>query len=388
MSRTSADLKLEDQVRKSFSLKSVPSFAGRPIEEMLDYWYGRSFDGLTPDIMKAGVTSTTAGYVVDVSAPTVWVWAANGQSKVAAWTSIPKTTYDANAWMVETAEADTTVSGIAKDSGNLPSDTSSSLERAANGVKIIPSATSVTLAAEIEGRVGNAPAGDIWPYTKQSKGDSFVRGMDKHLLGDPTTVAGNNLESLLRGASSKTEESSDLTAGDADIYGFDRSSATTYDAYVDRNAGTTATLTLTMIDLIFQNLRPYEEPNLIITGLDTQRRLAGLLQAQEIYTVKNVQFDVNGIRTARGAEAGFEVASYLGVPIIGDGNMRQASGGISDILAMNTKYVALQTAVPIVYQETSDPFINNGFKRRMLWLYVGELQMTRFNTLGKVTFLK
>ena len=378
----------EDQIRETYqskmSLGHVPTF--KSYEEQLDYWYGTAWKGLTADMYKATVATTTTDYIVDVAGPTVTIWAANSPFVTAAWTVLPKTTYDTNSWVVETAEADSTVSGVAKDAGNLPTDSVPTVDRAANGIKVIPSTTSVSTAAQIEGRAGDAPEGDIWPYLKLSKGQNFIRAMDKHLLGDPDTVASNNLESLLRVCSSKGEEDNDLTAGDADIYGFDRSSATTFDAYVNRNSGTAANITLTMMDTAFQNIRPYGNPKVILTGLDTLRRLSTLLQSQEIYTTKNVSFNFNGMQTLSGAEAGFEVASYNGVPMLGDNNMLQTT--ISDVLFLNTDDLALQSAIPVTYQETTDPFINNGFKRRGLWLFAGELQCRRFNTQGKITYIK
>jgi hypothetical protein len=57
--------------------------------------------------------------------------------------------------------------------------------------------------------------------------------MNKMLHTDAGTAAGNNLESIDRAISSGDEEFDKYNPGDCDIYGFDRSADTFFDAYVN-----------------------------------------------------------------------------------------------------------------------------------------------------------
>lgn len=90
------------------------------------------------------------------------------------------------------------------------------------------------------------------------------------LLTDVDTLAGNSFESLDRVVSSKSEEdNTGITAGDADIYGLDRSDSTVSwaDAQVLHNNNTDRDLTLQLVDSLFQNVwTAGGSPKVLLTG--------------------------------------------------------------------------------------------------------------------------
>jgi hypothetical protein len=223
---------------------------------------------------------------------------------------------------------------------------------------------------------------------RQYMGDEHVAHLNKMLLADVDTLAGDNIESIDRVCSSQSEEAALLTAGDADIYGFDRSASAVYDAYVDHNSGTdrsfTDSLLRTMIDTIDENSG--ERPDVIITGFDTAGAIDEQVNTQTRYETLRITVGVNGINTAAGNDVGLRVASYDGIAIIREKDVEKDT--ISRIYGLNTKYIGFDTKLPTQYFESKTFFEVGKLGKEGAYYTAGELVCNRFNAMGKIRDLK
>ena len=127
----------------------------------------------------------------------------------------------------------------------------------------------------------------------------------------------------------------------------------------------------------------------IITGYDSVARIGTLLASQQRYgsgQSVRVQFTVNGIQTISGAEAGFEVASYNGVPIIPDINTLQDT--ISRIYLCDFDHLHMGALTPVQYMESNDWFGLDRFVTMGLYHMQGEVICTKYKAQGKVRDLQ
>ena len=174
-------------------------------------------------------------------------------------------------------------------------------------------------------------------------------------MGDVGTVAGNNFESIDRVCSSQSEESALLDAGDADIYGLDRSASTAYDAYVSHNSGTDRALTSAMMRTAILTIQQNsgKRPNVILTGYDTYEDIIALYESQTRYlTDARISISVNGVQTQAGADVGLVVQAVLGIPVLLDGNVPQDTK--SRVYFLNTEFLFLSIAMPTQYVESNN----------------------------------
>lgn len=241
-----------------------------------------------------------------------------------------------------------------------------------------------------------------WADLVQYMGDEFMNRLNRAVLADADTVPTNGINSLDRIVGSnaelaygKVDDSGVLNAGDLDIYGIDRDAGASWaDAYVNGQAfgSGSRTLALSHLDSLFTNCRPYwndasMNSKVIITGFDTLERIEQLLQAQQRFpAVTRVTMTVNGIQTVAGAEAGFDVASYKGVPIIPDVNVLQDT--ISRIMLLDLDSVHLGTLTPVQYLESEDYLALDKIAKKGLYYMQGEVVCNKFKGNGKVRDLQ
>jgi len=221
---------------------------------------------------------------------------------------------------------------------------------------------------------------------KQYMAKEFTNHVNKMLHGDADTLAGSNIESLDRVCSSQSEEAALLTAGDADIYGFDRSASTAYDAYVNHNSGTDRALSESMLRTGIDSIEEASgaRPNVIITGFDTARDIDALVNTQTRYVTERVSINVGdaGIKTAAGNDAGLRVAAFDSIPIIRDKDVTKDTK--SRVYLLNTEYLYVGVKQPVQYYETQDFFVAGTLGKKGMYYMAAELVCTRFNAQGKI----
>jgi hypothetical protein len=204
------------------------------------------------------------------------------------------------------------------------------------------------------------------------------------------------IESIDRVVGSYSEATACYTTGtNADVYNFTyarHGNTTTYDAYVDHNSTTDRVLELGFIDDLIENADTYgaKRENLIfLTKHDTKMEWNALLEGkQRFMEKKNVSYTMNGVKSAVGTDAGFEVASYDSIPIFTSNNI--AADGIGRVYLLDLEHLYIAVALPTLLLETKrqDFLLNDKLQTKHAYMTGCELRCTKFKSQGKVIDLK
>ena len=382
----------------------------RTITDMERYYYGAgnamgySYSG--SELLKADspMLSTTGGTYQAIYGRKVW---SQLNQEFNAFSILPKKPWDRSGWRVITAKPSEVAGGGVAENATLPDTQRPTFQHVAAKPKTIAhtfdmSETAIFLADKDDGM------GDIRSVLKEEMGKHHAEMINKMLLTDVDTTAGNNFESLDRVTASNADlelsSNEHCSAGDLDIYSIDRSdSANSWaDAEVscagDALAASQRTMSLDHLDEMFQKLWIRGgNPKVVLTGYDTLMRLQQLLQSQQRFMEeKRVTPTYNGVKGVPGMEAGFIVATYNGVPIIPSKDVTKGgpsnADGLSKMYFLDTDYLYFSTAIPTQYFEsgieTGDPFAINRLGQEGLYRSMGEIWTTFFGAQGSVRDLK
>ena len=373
----------------------------RTIEDMERLYYGAgagsnawAYSGT--DLLKADsplVSSTTGTYQAIFGRK---VWSQLNQ-EFNAFSILPKKPWEKSGWRVVTTKPGN-ATGL-PENGTLPETTKPEFAEVSTKPKTVAnsfdlSETAMFLADKDDG------LGDARAVMKMEMAKSHAESINKMLLADLDTPAGNNFESIDRAVSSSFVETAsfgDVSAiTDHNQYNITRNGAGAgsrqwYDSNVDAGStGTERALTLNILDGMFRSVwERGGQPKVILTGYDTLEKIQQLLQPQQRFTeMKRVVPGVNGVKGVPGMEAGFVVATYNGVPLIPSKDVHAESGGLSRLYFMDTDYTYFCTAKPTLYHEsgieTGDPFGINRLGQMGLFHTMGELWQLFYGAHGKV----
>jgi hypothetical protein len=373
----------------------------RTIEDMERLYYGAgagsnawAYSGT--DLLKADsplVSSTTGTYQAIFGRK---VWSQLNQ-EFNAFSILPKKPWEKSGWRVVTAKPDDAI-GL-PENGTLPETTKPEFAEVSTKPKTVAnsfdlSETAMFLADKDDG------LGDARAVMKMEMAKSHAESINKMLLADLDTPAGNNFESIDRAVSSSFVETAsfgDVSAiTDHNQYNITRNGAGAgsrqwYDSNVDAGStGTERALTLNILDGMFRSVwERGGQPKVILTGYDTLEKIQQLLQPQQRFTeMKRVVPGVNGVKGVPGMEAGFVVATYNGVPLIPSKDVHAESGGLSRLYFIDTDYTYFCTAKPTLYHEsgieTGDPFGINRLGQMGMFHTMGELWQLFYGAHGKV----
>lgn len=174
-----------------------------------------------------------------------------------------------------------------------------------------------------------------------------------------------------------------------------------FNCYVDANynngtstgQSTARQLTLPMIDNMFLACMPYWENNstagkALVTGYDTLAKLQMILQPQQRYQgFVSAQFDVNGIKTVEGQNTGFQVATYNGVPLLPDKQVKK--DGVSRMYLLDNDIIFNGVLRAPTVELSENPIITGKYIRLCDMNTMGEIQVSgAFKGLGKIVHLK
>ena len=384
----------------------------RTVTDMERYYYGAGnamgYTYTGSELLKADspMLSTTAGTYQAIYGRKVW---SQLNQEFNAFSILPKKPWDRSGWRVITAKPNAgTLHGGVAENATLPETVKPTFQHVAAKPKTIAhtfdmSETAIFLADKDDGM------GDIRSVLKEEMGKHHAEMINKMLLTDVDTPAGNNYESLDRitaafhddGTTASTtgmnDGHSDLSANDdLDIYSIDRENNSWSNAEMSNNVvsdtSTDRVLSLDQLDDLFQ--RVWERggnPKVILTGYDTLMRLQQLLQSQQRFMEeKRVTPTYNGVKGVPGIEAGFIVATYNGVPIIPSKDVQKDT--LSRMYLLDTDYMYFSTAIPTQYFEsgieTGDPFAINRLGQEGLYRTMGEVWTTFFGAQGQIRALK
>lgn len=295
---------------------------------------------------------------------------------------LPKTPYRKAGFRVKTARGVTLGSSGVAENGAIPDTTLPTYTELAMTLKHHVDSYNQSILQDLRSSVDNDDLG--MDQLRRDTGEEHAKSINASLLGDANTVAGNNFESIDRVCSSQSDESANLDAGDADIYGFDRSGSTALDAYVDHNSGTDRTLTQEMIRDAINSIdeNSGERPNVIVTGFDTYGEIQKLYSTLARYDVARIKTGFNGVETAAGNDVGLEVMAIEGIPVIRDAQVVKDT--ISRIYFLNTNHLSMDIAMPTRNFETDDALALDALQTKGMFVTAGELKCVKFSAQGKI----
>lgn len=212
--------------------------------------------------------------------------------------------------------------------------------------------------------------------------------MNAQLLVEFGTLASDKFESIDRITASSVEQAAcGETTGDEDLYGVDRSANTWFNSNVSHNSNVDRDLSDGLIRGIIETIgQSGGQPGIIMTGWDTARAVSGLYQSQIRYNAlgaARVAPSVNGIQFKEGIEAGVNVTTLYGLPMIVSKNVkvdtlsRMYFLDASNPNNADTPRLCLKVAKPTQYFEAGinqgTPFAVNVFGNEGLYRTMAEL---------------
>ena len=227
--------------------------------------------------------------------------------------------------------------------------------------------------------------------------------LDKDTNSSAQDAMINTKLSLLYGSHDRTGASDGRQAGNLFIQtGNDAGYAATpsfMDAVVNFGDGYGSlqgrTLTLSLLNTVIRELRQEGgNPKVMLTGYDTIQHISDLLQSQERFMdATEIVPTHGGVKGVKGAEVGFRVASYYGIPLIPCKEMPQtgqsASNKLSDILLLDTDHLWLAMVKPTQYFEdgidSGNPFGVKKLGNQAMYRTIGETGCSFFKGQGKIT---
>lgn len=374
------------------------SFRIRTIQDMERLYYDEEFNSYITKV-DAPVLSTTTGVYNAIYGAQVWAQI-NQEANV--WGVLPKTPWQRSGWRVLTTRAGTTADGGVAENATLPDTIKPLFLEVSTKPKTVAHTFDVSEIQDFLATSGDDAIGDM-EFMRVVIGNKHREALNQQLLVDFDTLAGDALESIDRVTGSDNEETSlSYTAGDADIYGIDRSANSWSDGSSDHNSGTDRVIT---DKLIRNRINTIAEnggnTTIIITGYDTLTSIQGLYDSQVRYNPlgeTTVKISVNGIETADGINAGIKLATLYGIPLILSKDVTKDTISriyfldTSDPEGFGTPRLGIDVAKPTQYFEAGmnkgDPFGINKFGNEGMFRTMGELKCRFFAAQGKIRDLK
>jgi hypothetical protein len=357
----------------------------RTIEELLAYYYGRDFD-----IRKADdpFLTTTPGVYNPIYGAMAW---AQLNYEANAFGVIPKSAWDRSGWRVITTK--TSASGV-PEGGVIPDSAKPNFQQISTRPKQIVRVFENSFVAENLHNRDDAYLSFVAIMSVAM--NEYKDSINRMLLVDNQTLAGNNFESIDRVVASNGElVTNSLAANSLDIYGLDRDAGPSFaDAYVD-TASSLRSLTQAMIIAMINGVRENGgNPTFFLTGYSAYQKIITLYETQARYLLPEVRVSVgvNGIQTHAGIDAGLTVHSLYGIPLIVSKDVVADSGGISRIYLLDTSdpegfgqpRLSIKVLSPTMVFETDNPFLTGKFTKKGLLYMSGELICTFFRAQGKI----
>ena len=378
------------------------------IQDLENKYYGSESANLLNKADAPVLTSTTGVYNA-VFGRLVWSLL-NQEANV--FGLLPKSVWNKSGWRNITAKAGTDATGGISEGGAVPDTIKPTFVEVTNTLKTVAHTFEVSEIQEF--LVGKDDAASDLEYLRGQIGTRHKEMMNQMLLADASAQAAaatanytgtTNIETIDRVISSDSEE--DAFGGTYtsyfDIFGLDRDSATTYDAYVDHNSGTDRDVTDAIIrDGLNSVAENGGNTSVMVTGHDTYSDIVGLYSDQVRYqSVKqegSFKMGVNGIQTEDGIGTGINIATIYGVPLLKSKDVTQDT--TSRIYLLDTTdpegageaRISLSGGKPTQYFESGidaeGPFATDKFTTTGLYRTLAEIKSPGITFQGKIRDLK
>jgi hypothetical protein len=372
----------------------------RTIEDMESFYYGN----INKEFVQkadASIISSTTGYRNVVYGAKVW---SQINFEANPFAALPKEPWEKTGWRLMTATGDSYPSGAlaegaASNYTELPDTLTPTWATISKNPAMIGHTWGMTaITAMLDGLDDSISIAEV----RATKGKSHGRAMGAYLVQACDTPNTNAHESIDRICSSKAMASTDYlsAATDPDVFGIDRSASSLYDAQVSAGgdaAGSIRDLTISLVDGVWASVaKAGGRPKVIFTGHNTIKVWSALLEAERRFNAMQIAYFVpryNGASgVSPGVEAGFNVATYNGVPIIPCQDYTTSiatarTGEVAPIALLDTDYIRYAVLRPTGYLETDlgkDMLTGDRLATEGFYFTVGMTRCYHFPAQGKV----
>lgn len=231
---------------------------------------------------------------------------------------------------------------------------------------------------------------------QQSGGGEHPKHINEILAQDAGSVASTDMRSIDKAISASNDPVA--TAGDNDIYGFDRS-AGEFEANVLENGGNNRVFHIDLLDDAIREVKevsdknPQQNPDnfVFVTGHDTYQRIEDEFGGKERIDTKRVQSGINGIQTEPGNDVGVAVQTYKDIPIVE--TVDTPKDGISRIYLIDTSTLWVKMLLPTQFYSTGTevgdgPFPLGRLGNEGAFVTIGELTLKNPKTQAKIRDLE
>lgn len=350
-------------------------------------------NGMIQLLKTAGSVPMTSNYYNVIYGPMMWTQL-NQEANV--FGALPKTTWPHTGFRVQTAFASASENIGFSVTDNLPSAVYPTVVTVAPSAKQIGETFEVPEALEALAAAGTD---DIWGTSHQMKvaiGTEVVKRVNQQLMHKVGELASAwaNFETLDRIVSKYNEQG--MTSNGWNLYNITKSDASHWaNAYVNDSSSLRDLTDDLVRDLLAQTRIRGGNPSLIVTGADTYSTLLGMYMTFVRYAPIQemlAQFGVNGVQTAKGIEAGIQISSLYGIPLISTADCPSTTNGISWIYALDISdpegygypRLGISLLMPLQYFETDNYFIVNKVARKGMYLMLGETVARMLRGQGKL----
>ncbi len=296
------------------------------------------------------------------------------------------------------------------------------IETAEATMKEIVSPYTISTKAQVLGKTDDG-LGDVESFLREQSALDHAYYIDEMLVAQShqkgtllnfeslDRVCGANAELAFTGGGSSIYVENDL-----DIYGLNRDSDGSNDAYVlqgdtSSNRGDVRFLTLSLVDTLIRNAiengAKYE--NLIfLTGYDTLEYWKGLIMDSNTGTAGNGMWrmmtegatpkNMSGVLSQPGMNLDTRVGYYDSIPIFAsqhlpiasaaNGSLLSGETGATNIYLLDMEHLHFRVAVPTTHVASEDLGVTGKLARDYAFITGGELVCTKFSTQGKIRDLK
>lgn len=286
------------------------------IQDLLKMAYGGKVNELIGEVKKdAPILTNTTGAANTIFGPIAF---SQLNQEANAFAALPKLPWLRSGMRAMTTRSASSGGGVAENAA-LPATVKPTIATFELSLKEYAHNFNISMRQQLLAKVDDN-FGDL-EFLRKSEAVTFAELHNIALLTDFDTLAGNNFESLDRISGSDNEETSlGYTAGDADIYGLDRTSTSWADGSVSHNSGTDRSFTDKLLrDLMSTQRTAGGEASFVLTGHDTYSAIQDEYSNAVRYNplgMSKVQFGVNGVQTASGTEVGVDISTVYGKPVI------------------------------------------------------------------------
>lgn len=325
----------------------------------------------------APLLSNTAGTFNTVFGAKAWMQL---NQKANLWGVLPKKPFQQSGFRIETAYPATLGTGGTAETAGLPDTVKPDFREATITIKRIQHTYSDSDIKEIR---FNSNDDDLGIDAVRSSVQKFhIKTMNKMLSVDVNTLAGNNLESIDRVIETSARAVADVgNESDYDIYGFDRSATTVFDAVVVAQAG--ASLAKSDVRALLSGLdtKSGEMPNVFICNNDVADIIEALYDDQIRYSgAARIKVGVNGIQTNAGDDVQLTVSQIAGIPLIRDADIAN-----DYLYALNTEHMWIEVGLPTQNEESSERLLTGLNGTKGVFTTIAELKCVKASAQGKLT---